>query len=121
MAKLVTNCPSCDAKLQVTRLSCPGCQMQLDGHTEIPSLLHLPHDDLEFVLAFVRSSGSLKEMAKQLGQSYPTVRNRLNDVIAQLDRDEETREQKRHAILDAIAKGKINAKEGAKQLKEIET
>jgi hypothetical protein len=51
----------------------------------LPSLVTLPQEDQEFVLQFVRSSGSLKEMAKILGVSYPTVRNRLDDIIEKLD------------------------------------
>ncbi len=46
--------------------------------------MQLPADDQLFILDFVKSSGSLKEMARKLGLSYPTVRNRLDDIIAQI-------------------------------------
>jgi len=50
----------------------------------LPALVRLPEDDQAFILQFFLTSGSLKEMASQLGISYPTVRNRLDDLIAKL-------------------------------------
>jgi hypothetical protein len=100
-------------------LTCSGCGTQLEGTFDVPPILRLSAEDIDFVVNFVRVSGSLKEMAKLQGQSYPTIRNRLNELIARLDATEETAEQRRHKILDAIAKGEISAKEGARQLKEV--
>ena len=62
----------------------------------------------QFVLAFVRASGSLKEMGEQLKLSYPTVRIRLNEIIAKLKRRPPSGEAKRHRILDAIARGELS-------------
>ena len=104
--------------MEVTRLSCPGCALQLEGQFEIPPLLRLPADDLRFIERFVRASGSLKEVAKLEGKSYPTIRNRLNAVIASLDVGESPDAQ-RARILDGIAAGDISPGEGARQLKEI--
>ncbi|AKU92685.1 hypothetical protein AKJ08_3072 [Vulgatibacter incomptus] len=104
-----------------TRLACSVCDMQLEGRFEFPELLRLGRDDLDFVLAFVRSSGSLKEMGKHLGQSYPTVRNRLNEIIAKLSAPALDRDAARREILDAIAAGTMSVKEGAKRLEEIDS
>lgn len=57
------------------------------GHYPLPDLALLPAADQSFVLHFVRCSGSLKEMAKHLKVSYPTVRNRLNEIIEHLQND----------------------------------
>ncbi len=51
-------------------------------------MMQLSAPDQQFVLDFVKSSGSLKEMAHKLGLSYPTVRNRLDDIISQLNQFE---------------------------------
>lgn len=93
--------------------------MQLEGRFAVPALLRLGYDDLEFVVAFVRASGSLKEMGKLLDLSYPTVRNRLNEIIRKLSIAEAGLEDRRRAILDEIASGKLSVKEGARRLKEI--
>jgi hypothetical protein len=54
------------------------------GNYELPVLLLLSPEEQDFVLSFVKYSGSLKEMANQLKLSYPTVRNRLNDIIEKI-------------------------------------
>lgn len=119
MSRLPTNCPACEASLAATQLACTVCDMQLEGRFEFPVLLRLSRDELDFVLAFVRASGSLKELGKIRGQSYPTVRNRLNEIIEKLSVDERDPDTERRRILDAIAAGEMTAKEGARRLKEI--
>ncbi|QJB39571.1 DUF2089 domain-containing protein [Chitinophaga oryzae] len=82
---LPLSCPSCASPLKVTSLACEACDTTVSGSFELPLLARLPADDLQFVIDFVKSSGSLKVMAQQLGLSYPTVRNRLDDIIANIE------------------------------------
>lgn len=84
MKRTPSQCPACDGQLAISELSCLACNTRLSGQFPLPSLLRLPADDQAFVLAFVLASGSLKAMAGQLGVSYPTVRNRLDDIIQSL-------------------------------------
>jgi hypothetical protein len=119
MAKLVAHCPACERELQVTRLSCKACETQLEGQFDIPPLLQLAAEELAFVTAFVRASGSLKAVAELTGTSYPTVRNRLNDILAQLAEAESSVEKRKHAILDALEQGKMTAKKAASELKKV--
>ena len=77
-------CPSCSGQLRVTTLQCPGCETSVSGDYALPVLLRMSAEERDFALRFIRASGSLKEMAKQMGVSYPTVRNRLNDLIDNL-------------------------------------
>ncbi len=79
-----TVCPSCGGKLAVKRLRCEKCETEVEGLYGLPSLLSLPQEDQDFVLQFIKTSGSLKEMATLLKVSYPTVRNRLDDIIDKL-------------------------------------
>lgn len=79
--KLPIACPSCQESLHVSQLSCPACSTQVSGNYPLPVLLRLPADEQAFILQFFLSGGSLKEMASQIGISYPTVRNRLDDII----------------------------------------
>ncbi len=119
MSSLPTACPSCATPLRVSRLSCERCDTQLEGSFGLPALLRLDAADLDFVLAFVRSSGSLKQMAKRCGQSYPTIRARLDRIIARLDQNPDAAEQQRRAILDAIAAGTLSVAEAAEKLREV--
>ncbi|MFO0741501.1 MAG: DUF2089 domain-containing protein [Labilithrix sp.] len=119
MPRLVVRCPSCEGELLATRLTCRSCATALEGKFEIPALLQLATDDLAFVTAFVRTSGSLKAVAQQLRVSYPTVRNRLDEILQKLDRLEKGVDEKRHAILDALEQGKITAEAAAEELKKV--
>ena len=119
MADLPATCPSCRGGLAVVRLRCGACQTAVEGDFALPALLRLPPQDLEFVLRFVRASGSLKDLAAKYGQSYPTIRNRLNHVIAQLGDADAGRQEKRQAILDAIAKGTLSVAAAELRLKEL--
>jgi hypothetical protein len=119
MPRLVVRCPSCEGELAATRLSCRACKTQLEGEFEIPPLLQLSPDDLAFVTAFVRTSGSLKAMATQLGVSYPTVRNRLDDILERLSSIESGLEKRRHEILDRLEAGELDAKAAAAALRKV--
>ena len=119
MADLPTTCPSCHGTLSVSRLRCDGCHTQLEGEFHLPPLLRLSASDLEFVTRFVSTSGSLKEMAKQYGQSYPTIRNRLDDIMARLGPVEPSGVQERQAILDRIAKGTLSVAAAERELRRL--
>ncbi|MGF1923771.1 MAG: DUF2089 family protein [Bacteroidia bacterium] len=86
--KLPDVCPSCATPLKVTSLGCSACETTVSGNFQLPILARLTPDEQKFVLDFVKSSGSLKLMAQQLGLSYPTVRNLLDDVILRLQENE---------------------------------
>ena len=82
--KLPKICPSCDGVLRVQAMHCASCGTKIEGDFVLPKLMRLSEENQRFVLDFVKCSGSLKEMAQKLGLSYPTVRNRLDEVISQL-------------------------------------
>lgn len=82
--KLPTVCPSCQNKLNVKKLFCNSCNTEVDGNYEMPAIMSLTGEDHEFILNFILSSGSLKEMAKLMDRSYPLVRNKLDDIINKL-------------------------------------
>ncbi|MXV38684.1 DUF2089 family protein [Flavobacteriaceae bacterium Ap0902] len=81
MNKLPINCPSCDNPLFVSELSCSNCETVISGKYPLPILLQLSAEDQAFIFEFILSSGSLKKMAAKMGKSYPTVRNKLDDII----------------------------------------
>jgi len=81
---LPCNCPSCHALLKVKSLKCENCNTEVHGLYDLPVLTRLSVEDQDFILRFVKSSGSLKDMAKQLGLSYPTVRNLLDNIIEKI-------------------------------------
>ena len=78
-------CPSCHEHLKVKCLKCESCQTEVTGSYDLPVLALLSDNDQQFILRFVKNSGSLKEMASELKLSYPTVRNLLNEVISKIE------------------------------------
>lgn len=61
-----------------------GSGVAIEGEFELPPLARLRYEDQVFVSEFVRSHGSIKDMEKAFGVSYPTVKNRLNRIADQL-------------------------------------
>ncbi|MBC9796237.1 DUF2089 family protein [Sinomicrobium weinanense] len=83
--KLPVHCPSCETMLSVSQLSCPECSTVVSGNYDLPLFLQLTRDEQDFIMQFILNSGSLKEMAAQMGNSYPTVRNKLDDIIGKIN------------------------------------
>ncbi|MDD4514165.1 DUF2089 family protein [Massilibacteroides sp.] len=79
--KLPLHCPACESPLRVARLFCKSCGTEVSGSFELPLITRLSDKEQAFIIDFVKSSGSLKDMAKDRGISYPTVRNLLDDLI----------------------------------------
>jgi hypothetical protein len=90
MKVLPTTCPACSSQLKVKSLVCERCQTEIQGQYELPLLAKLSLDDQDFILEFIKASGSLKEMAKLLNLSYPTIRNRLDEIIERVKFTEKT-------------------------------
>lgn len=85
MKKLPVSCPSCESSLVVSQLSCTNCDTLISGSYPLPILLQLTPEEQSFVFEFFLASGSLKSMAAQLQKSYPTVRNKLDDIIQKIN------------------------------------
>ena len=80
-----TVCPSCGGVLSVKSLHCAGCDTTVQGEFAIHPILRLSAEEQQFVTAFIKCSGSLKQMAADMGLSYPTVRNILDEIIEKLN------------------------------------
>jgi hypothetical protein len=74
----------------VKSLHCAECDTTISGQFEVHPILRLSVEEQQFVMAFIRCSGSLKQMAADMGLSYPTVRNILDDIISKLQNYEST-------------------------------
>ena len=122
---VIGRCPVCNELLEVTRLYCRHCDTTIEGHFALGKFYQLSPEQLAFVETFVRCEGKINKVEEELGISYPTVRNRLNDVIRALGYEvrEETypTADQRRAILDQLAAGEITSEEALKLLKEKAT
>jgi hypothetical protein len=96
--------------------------VKVEGEFELPPLARLRYEDQVFVSEFVRSHGSIKDMEKAFGISYPTVKNRLNRIAAQLQLVEveveaPTRTAADEDVLGMLERGEISADEAAERLR----
>lgn len=123
--KAPSRCPVCDHDLSVSRLTCDHCHTNLEGNFAFCKFCRLPPEQLEFIEVFIKCRGSIKEVEKELGISYPTVRSRLDGVIQllgySLEKNDLTDEfkERRQEILTALENAEITPQEAARQLKKI--
>ncbi|MCC3144552.1 DUF2089 domain-containing protein [Halanaerobium sp. Z-7514] len=116
-------CPSCEGKLYVRELKCQSCQTRIIGDFYLDEIFQLNYEQQQFLKVFIKTRGNIKNMEKELEMSYPTVRNKLNELIKSLGyKDElleEDKEEKRKDILDMLESGEIEVSTAAEKLKEL--
>ena len=81
---VISTCPVCQGELSITRLHCRNCGTALEGEFSVGRFGRLEREQLAFLESFLRSRGNLKEMERELGISYPTVRSRLEALLRAL-------------------------------------
>ena len=82
--EVISTCPVCDSQLRVTRLHCSTCGTTIEGEFNVGRFGRLGHDQFQLLESFLRSRGNLRELERELGVSYPTVRNRVESLLRSL-------------------------------------
>lgn len=124
MKRMPNTCPSCERMLMVTQLKCPRCGTTIDGEFNLSNLMRLSQEQQKFLLVFLKCRGSIKDIEKELGVSYPTVRNKLDDLLIALGFMESAGKineevvMRRKEVLDKIEKGEIKVAEAVKMFRE---
>ena len=140
---VIATCPVCAGELTIARLQCRSCGTALEGEFGVGRFGRLDREQMSLLESFLRSRGNLKEMERELGISYPTVRGRVDALIrslgladgAAVDADEDfganfadgfTDEPasddtagERRAILERLARREISAEDAATALREL--
>jgi hypothetical protein len=114
----IGKCPVCEAGLKVTELSCPSCHSRLITELETCSFCNLSPDLYRFLKIFLKSRGNIKEVEKELGISYPTVRKRLDDLLAALGLEARAMPStgKRTEVFEKLRKGEISVDDAVGEL-----
>ena len=81
---VISTCPVCSGELAVTRLHCRACGTTLEGDFQVGRFGRLSREQLALLESFLRSRGNLREMERELGLSYPTVRSRVEALVRAL-------------------------------------
>jgi hypothetical protein len=100
----------------VERVRFAGTDVAVEGNFELPPLVRLSSSDQIFIMAFIKCHGSIKEMERIFGISYPTVKNRLDRISKQLDFVEIVPQDTKEDTLNKLESGEIDASEAIERL-----
>lgn len=128
MPEVTGRCPMCQAELVVTRLQCQQCGTGLQGTFTLNKFDRLSREHLAFIDVFIKNRGVIRDVERELGISYPTVRNRLDEVVRALGYEAPVVESipeevatplpdRRRGVLDRLGAGEITAQEAVRQLR----
>lgn len=125
---VIATCPVCAGELGVTRLRCRSCATTLEGDFSVGRFGRLDRDQLALLESFLRSRGNLREMERELGISYPTVRSRVEALVRSLgfgpraDEDDPAAPESgmtRETILERLARHEITAEDAAQAIRAL--
>ncbi|MBW8350676.1 DUF2089 domain-containing protein [Bacillus sp. IITD106] len=114
---IITNCPVCSEALKITKLQCTHCHTTIENEFELSKLASLTQEQLFFVEIFLKTRGNIKEVEKELGVSYPTVRGKLNEIVSALGYAEKKNEVDERKVISMLEKGEISPDEALKIIK----
>jgi hypothetical protein len=118
-------CPVCGDQLAVVRLECGHCGTAVVGRYRASRFARLSVEQVALLEAFLRSRGNIRKVERELGISYPTVRSRLNALLAALgiastpDEEDEAVQRRRKEILDQLETGAIRPEDAARLLRQV--
>jgi hypothetical protein len=122
MKTALNKCPVCDGELTVTRLRCETCDTVIEGRFANALFAGLTPEQMDFIETFVRCEGKLTRVQEEMALSYPTVRNRLQEVIRALgyepgkDEPSGNSDEQRLDVLEELDSGRISAEEAMRRL-----
>ena len=121
MSNIPSTCPSCQQPMVITQLSCTNCNTAIAGYYPLSPFAHLTEENLKFLENFIRYRGNVKEMERELGQSYWTIRSQLDKVIIEmgLGASPQSLADQRKAILKQLSDGEIDVEEATRRLSEL--
>ncbi len=114
----LNKCPACGGELRVTEYRCSKCGTIIRGNFQSCEFCALSWEQQNFLRLFLKSRGNLSEVAKKLGISHPTVRERLKELLSALGYEIEEEETDSGYILSMLEEGKITTEEAIELLKQ---
>jgi len=121
MPEILGKCPVCGEEMEITRLACNRCDTKIEGRFTPCKFCRLSAEQREFIEVFIKCRGNIKEVEKELGISYPTVKNKLEDAAAALgypEQAEQLEALKKKEVLERLSRGEITTEEAVKLLRE---
>ena len=117
--KVINKCPVCSSRLVVTKLKCSKCSTVIENEFEMSKFEYLSQEQLKFIEVFLKNRGNIKDVEKELGISYPTVRAKLDEVISSLGYNiNPAPAVDKKKVIDMLDKGEITPDQAIKMLNE---
>jgi hypothetical protein len=129
---VISTCPVCSSELAVTRLHCSSCGTTLEGEFSVGRFARLSREQMALLESFLRSRGNLRDIERELGISYPTVRARVEALVRALgfgprsdddaaasDDGGQTDPATREEILQRLARREISAEDAAVAIRAL--
>ncbi len=118
MNNVIGECPICKSDLNVTKLKCRSCGTEISGTFQLSKFNYLSIENLYFIEVFIKNRGNIKQIEKELGISYPTVKKNLDEVIVSLGYEvNDDEKERKEEVFKRLEKGEISALEAAKLFK----
>ena len=105
--------------IQIERVKCVSTGFSVEGPFTTPALYQIDSDNLHLVELLVIHGGNLKKVAEELDISYPTLKNRLDNIADIIRADHKNADRKRMEILEGIEKGRITPESAAEKFENI--
>ncbi|NMB34643.1 MAG: DUF2089 domain-containing protein [Clostridium sp.] len=118
--EVLGKCPICGGDVYITKISCHTCKTTIEGQFDLCRFCKLTPEQKQFIDVFIKCRGNIKEVEKELGVSYPTVRNKLEDAANALgyrQTPEPDEAKRRKEVLDRVYSGEISVDEALELLK----
>lgn len=121
MSNIPSQCPSCQQPMVITQLSCTNCNTAIAGYYPLSPFAHLSEENLKFLENFIRYRGNVKEMEREIGQSYWTIRSKLDKLIEEMGLGAQPQDlgEQRKILLQQLSEGEISVEEATKRLSEL--
>lgn len=112
-------CPICSGPVEITEISCGSCKSTIRGHFKPCKFCTLSQEHKEFAEIFIKNRGNIKEIERELGISYPTVKGRLDSLISALGyKNQAPAAADKKDILEKLYKGEIDSQEAVRLMSE---
>jgi hypothetical protein len=117
--EVMGQCPICNGPVEITEISCNSCKSTIRGRFKPCKFCNLSQEHKDFAEVFIKNRGNIKEIEKELGVSYPTVKGKLDSLIIALGyKNQSPAPENRKEILERLYKGEITSEEALSLLNE---
>lgn len=119
--EIIGQCPICESSISITEIKCQSCNTTIRGEFKLCKFCQLTKEHKDFAEIFIKNRGNIKEIEKELGISYPTVKGKLDGLIEALGYKSPVGSltaERRKDILEKLNNGEISSEEALQLLNE---